>query len=114
MGGMQQSRFTISFSRDWLMHAKTKYFVPRNEQAVALQADGIARQVCLMIFEKAAMDLAAIMGGMPRISGISIANSSKEAECAELMKASGITVAMETPSGRVIAGAFSKGKTRRI
>ncbi|HVK62715.1 MAG TPA: response regulator [Bdellovibrionales bacterium] len=112
--GPVQSRFTVSFQRDWLAFVKTKHFVPKNEQAIALPTDGVARQACLSIFEKMIPDLTAIMGSPPRISGMSIVNATRELDCADLTKASGIVVGVDTAHGRVVLGAYSKGKTRRI
>ncbi|MEK7356561.1 MAG: response regulator [Bdellovibrionota bacterium] len=113
--GPVQARFTLSYDKEWIQFVKQDYFSKRNLQWASLSAETVARQMSTIIFNHVSESLIPIMGGAPRLAGITISavGSKEPGEINELIKQPGIKISLRTDQGRIIAGAFARSKHRR-
>lgn len=107
--GPAHARLTLSFDNRCLNYLKQSYFSSRSANWSALSMEATARQTCFVVFDKAKPKFVPLMGGEPRLAGITVAslNSGMQAPT-DLVKAAGIQVHFELPEGKMVAGAYGK------
>lgn len=109
-----KNRFTLSFDKELLEYLRVNYFQTKIPISGGASSEITARQICQHIYELVSPQLKGVMGGAPRLVATSIITYKNEAEYAELVRGAGVNLVCRTEYGRIIAGAFSKAKSRRV
>lgn len=109
--GNSKSRFTVSFDKSMIEHLKTLPFL-KKAMSGSFTADLATRHLCQGIFENVAPILKNQLGQTPRLIATSILTSPAEIENSDLVRGHGVYLSMRTDQGRIIAGAFSKVRSR--
>jgi len=112
--GTSRNRFTLSFDTQLLSYLKNWHFKDRTTQWATMTSENIAKQTAQAIFDETAQALEQQTGLAHRLSATSIIVSKSENEYADLVSANGISIALTTAHGRVVASAFSKPRNKRI
>jgi len=112
--GHMRHRFTLSFDQRLLKALKSEYFQGRTASHASLTHEKVAKQLCQLFHEKAATKMQAILGAAPVLSGNSFVTRDQTAAYASMCNTTGIKVIFNTANGRLIAGAYSKARHRRV
>jgi two-component system, chemotaxis family, chemotaxis protein CheY len=78
-----------------------------------LPPESLARLLITEVFERSSKGLAVVMGGPPRLNGLSISTMKSGADANDVLFASGVSMIVESDQGRVSIGAFARAKTKR-
>jgi two-component system chemotaxis response regulator CheY len=112
--GISRARFCLSFDRGLLEYARKHHFRERYQSLGELSLESVASYMIHAIFDNASPRIRVLMGGTPKIGGLSIINSKNEHAMTELTLTTGIKVLITTDLGLVHAGAFSRMKTSSL
>jgi CheY-like chemotaxis protein len=109
--GISRARFCFSFDRSILEHARKHHFRERYQSLGELSLESVASYMIHAIFDNACPQIKILMGGTPRLGGLSIVSAKNDHAMSELSLTTGIRVLMSTDLGRVYTGALSRMKT---
>ncbi len=112
--GHLRHRFTLSFDKMLLQALKFGYFQERTASSASLNPESVAKQLCQLIHEKASPRMQVILGAAPVLSGNSFCTRDDRSLYTAMCNTTGIKVVINTPNGRLVAGAHAKSRPRRV
>jgi CheY-like chemotaxis protein len=112
--GHTRAYVTMSYDKQWLEYMKTSYFSSRSMNWATMTTEQLCKQVSQAAVERLLPHVRDLMGGTPRLGGISIVTYKNEKEYAELIRNTGISIVIRSTHGRVVVSAFAPPKIKRI